>query len=489
MLAKYEHPTFIINGKPYGEDNIPKELKEKITDLEISGTIIGYKAFQGFTGLTNVVIPKEVTTIIDLAFEGCKNLKSVTIPDGVKYIGWEAFKNSGLEKIHIPSSVEEMGYCLFSGCSALSSITADRSSLLHAKGNCLITTGGEIIAGCKNSIVSPDAKFINSNAFEGIDTSKIAFPEWYGKYCNGLVEVISENNKEDIECSFFGGRYVVICNELESGRLFAEYLIKNDAGEYQLEMRDDSQEVFFIDSNGKLLKFACYTDIIYENSALSVLIPPQINDISLRAFDGCDTIHDITIENPSIPYHIEVVNNNFFKISGDGVLLEARGFGDVLIPDGVKEIANKAFEEWRSEIKNVMINNNIILHPDSIPASATVFKPNSVYREDFNFYTDGSKVVMAYKTDGKHSKVTTAKGEELFVNDPGFAHKVPDYVIYNPSTEEFCTSNGELFEEKYHLVAPLDIQNVNIENYEDNINNSENNCKETTSELNEDVAR
>ena len=47
--------------------------------------------FSGCTSLTNVTIPKSVTTIGNDAFRGCKGLISITIPDSVTTIGDSAF--------------------------------------------------------------------------------------------------------------------------------------------------------------------------------------------------------------------------------------------------------------------------------------------------------------------------------------------------------------------------------------------------------------
>jgi hypothetical protein len=49
-------------------------------------TSIGYGAFSGCTGLTNVRIPDNVTSIGAVAFYGCTSLTSVVIPDSVTSI-------------------------------------------------------------------------------------------------------------------------------------------------------------------------------------------------------------------------------------------------------------------------------------------------------------------------------------------------------------------------------------------------------------------
>ena len=79
-------------------------LKELIKEIVIGDevTTIDREAFYRF-GITEVNIPNSVTTIGELAFSECNNLKSVTIP----------------------SSVTSVGYCAFSECSSLTSVTVN----------------------------------------------------------------------------------------------------------------------------------------------------------------------------------------------------------------------------------------------------------------------------------------------------------------------------------------------------------------------------
>ncbi len=77
---------------------------------------------------TAIVIPqwyngKRVTCINDFAFDKCRSLKSIIIPDGVTSIGMSAFENCRyLTSINISGSVTSISFYAFQGCSSLTSI-------------------------------------------------------------------------------------------------------------------------------------------------------------------------------------------------------------------------------------------------------------------------------------------------------------------------------------------------------------------------------
>lgn len=100
-----------------------------------------------------------VTRINDKAFAGT-NLKSVTIPNTVKYIGLEAFKDcKELESVIIPSSVTSIGNSAFSGCTKLTSV--DWSSSLTTIPQSAFN-GCEKLQDIRNI---GQVKLIESNAF------------------------------------------------------------------------------------------------------------------------------------------------------------------------------------------------------------------------------------------------------------------------------------------------------------------------------------
>jgi hypothetical protein len=117
--------------------------------------------FKGCTSLTEIRIPEATHTIQELVFENCKSLetvlfaqnsklesigeyffkpdvydenynsgvfrnttalKEINIPEGVEYIGGNAFENSGIEAITFPSTLTAISNSMFKNCQGLTQI-------------------------------------------------------------------------------------------------------------------------------------------------------------------------------------------------------------------------------------------------------------------------------------------------------------------------------------------------------------------------------
>lgn len=103
-----------------GDSQISYEEAAALTSLQsvfAGKTILSFDELKYFTGLS---------TIENMAFDGCSNLKSVTLPPQVTSIGTSAFRNCiSLTSIDIPSSVTSAGYGAFRGCIKLSKFTGN----------------------------------------------------------------------------------------------------------------------------------------------------------------------------------------------------------------------------------------------------------------------------------------------------------------------------------------------------------------------------
>lgn len=115
-----------------------------------SVTRIGADAFSGCTNLTSVTIPESVLYICGAAFYGCTGLINVTIPNGVLNIGNHAFYGcTGLTSITIPESVTSIGNNPFQSCSNLANITvAENNEIYKSVDGNLYSKDGKTLIFC-----------------------------------------------------------------------------------------------------------------------------------------------------------------------------------------------------------------------------------------------------------------------------------------------------------------------------------------------------
>ncbi len=138
------------------------EYQYDITSIVIEEGVmgIGTHAFMGLYGLKSVSLPASLICIGEQAFNQCRyletvtipenselmelgneafcatmSLKSFTIPQGVRTIGYECFYWNAMTTIHIPASVKEIGYNAFDSCDNLESITVAADNAFYTSYN------------------------------------------------------------------------------------------------------------------------------------------------------------------------------------------------------------------------------------------------------------------------------------------------------------------------------------------------------------------
>ena len=162
--------------------DIPSEIEG------VAVTAIEVWAFDHCRDLTSVTIPDSVTDLRHCAFYGCSGLTSLELPDSVTYLGMCVFCDcTALTGIVIPDGVTLLAEYLFENCTSLTSVTIPDSVTYigyHTFSNCSSLTAVEIpgsvtlideeaFIGCTSltSVTMPDSvTSIGSGAFNGCDS-------------------------------------------------------------------------------------------------------------------------------------------------------------------------------------------------------------------------------------------------------------------------------------------------------------------------------
>ncbi len=138
-------------------------------------TSIGSRAFDFCVGLKSVTIPSSVKTIGEWAFSACFRLQPVTLPESLEYIGKCAFINCrSLKAVNIPAKLAEMRGGAFAYCTGLKQFNVDAKNetftaidgVLYSKDLSTLVSGlnGSTIAGMPSSVTK-----IGVSAFQGRD--------------------------------------------------------------------------------------------------------------------------------------------------------------------------------------------------------------------------------------------------------------------------------------------------------------------------------
>ena len=98
-------------------------------------TKIRFNAFNGCKNITSVTISDSITEIGNYAFSGCTNLKNVVFGNGITTIPWLSFAEcTSLTSLVIPNNVTVIYISAFEHCSALTSVTLGNNVTIIANG-------------------------------------------------------------------------------------------------------------------------------------------------------------------------------------------------------------------------------------------------------------------------------------------------------------------------------------------------------------------
>lgn len=219
-------------------------------------TSIESGAFNGCTNLKTVVVPEGVETIADEAFKGCTELLTVSLPDGLTKIGNFAFQSAKkLFAIRLPETLTEIETYAFRYCSSL------RSVVLPANIQKL-GTGAFMLTGLNALNIPAKVTSVGETAVCGSSLLSVSVASGNTKYnsadnCNAII---NSSTHELISGSKFAK---IPEGVLKIGRYAFAYLTIDE-----LEI---PSSVGFID-------FAAFTQAQLESIVCKGTTPPELGD-------------------------------------------------------------------------------------------------------------------------------------------------------------------------------------------------------------------
>ena len=278
---------------------------------------------------TDVTVPSEIkgmpVTTLHGTFSGKETVKTVTIPEGVRLIEYNAFFGcTALTTVVLPSSLEEMTEYTFYQCTNLKTVSLDTANSKLTKigqysfAYCEKLTGFDIPSALKEleegvfAHCSSLKKIIIPDTVEKIDIS--AFCE-----CINVTEIkIPGTVKEASEFALFGCDKVITA-ELPISMVTLANLQRSDDLETLVIVDDGSTELPDKDALNKKKKLK---KVVFPDSLTSI---PKAFCMSASA-----------LEDVKLPANLKIISNASFS--------ECTNLKTIDLPDTVTEIGAFAFE-------------------------------------------------------------------------------------------------------------------------------------------------
>ena len=306
--------------------------------------------FEGCESLTEIEIPKGVTTVPKHAFQNCTGLKKVVLPEGMTEIGAYAFKNAGtMQEINFPETLSKIGSYTFSECKGLTEVeipdsVTEMGSNAYAGGTGIkslqIGKGIETIVGSVFSDCSGLTKVSFSENLTAIQS--YAFQN-----CSSLEKIEFPSSVRSLSARSFYN-----CKKLKSIEYPAGWEETPDRDYNRTDYGDDYYTSPF-EGCESLTEIEIPKGVTtvpkhaFQNckKLKKVILPEEMTEIGAYAFAGNSALRDI-----KLPVNLAQINKYTFN--------NCISLNELVIPDNVNKIEDSAYRGC-SGLRLIQTNNKL----------------------------------------------------------------------------------------------------------------------------------
>ena len=271
-------------------ETIPKNMCDNctgLTEVTLSENITSIEdyAFYKCSNITDLTLPAGLTSLGKMVFAGCSKLQRMDIPQGVPVLGSKLFKDCvELTEVTMQEGVTQIADYCFEGCKKLQNANIPDGVTSIGQGafkNCSLLESVHIpssVAGNWREVFSGCSSIKNVNIPQG--ATAIDYRNFYN--CTSLVSVTIPEGVTEIGSSAFDG-----CSSLERIELPKEVQkIESSAfsGCSSLQSANIPEGVNLLDQH---VFMGC-------SSLKSITIPNSVTEISHDAFRTCKSLESIT---------------------------------------------------------------------------------------------------------------------------------------------------------------------------------------------------